>query len=164
MERSLADELAQTIARAEQIGAGHLVPLLRAARAGAINLAFVGRGTAAPMGRLKRSTRPMVLLVGDDDGAPTGPAGWPQAGTLLHWCSAAVVHSAGAEPRHYEAALAGALVHGRILLIETDSAREAEWLALVRRLRPGLPGLIVRVRLDAPAHPLLTAPAGTTIQ
>ena len=156
--------LADAIARAEQIGAAHLLPLLRAARAGAINLAFVGRGTAAPMGRLKRSLRPVVALVGDDDGAPTGPAGWPQAGTLIHWCAATVVHSAGAEPRHYEAALAGALVHGRMLLIETSTAREADWLALVRRLRPGLPGLIVRVRPDAPAHPRLTAPAGGAIQ
>jgi len=156
--------LAAAIARAEKIGATHLLPLLRAARAGQINVAVVGRGTAAPMGRLKRSTRPVVLLLGDDDGAPTGPAGWPQAGTLLHWCAATLVHSAGAEPRHYEAAGGAALAYGRVLVIETSTAREADWLALVRRLRPGLPGLIVRVRPDEPAHPRLTAPAGATIQ
>ncbi|HYE70098.1 MAG TPA: hypothetical protein VD932_01070 [Aquabacterium sp.] len=161
---STSADLAAAIVHAQQIGASHLVPLLRMVRTGAVNVAFVTRGTPAPMGRLKRSNRPAIALLGDDDAAPTGPAGWPQAERLVKWCGAAVVHSTGAKAEHYAAATALALAHRRLLLVETNTAMEPAWLALIQRLRPGLPGLIVRVRPGEPAHPMPSAPAGATIQ
>jgi len=164
MQHPLAAELAEAIVRAEQIGAAHLVPLLRAARAGVLNPLIVPRGTTAPMRRLKTSTKPALVLIGDDDDEPTGPAGWPQAVRLMRWCGVVVVHSTGAQVHHYKAAVDGALVCRRMLLVETNTATEPEWLALLRRLRPGLPGLIVRVRPGEAAHPRMTAPAGATIQ
>ena len=116
------------------------------------------------MRRLKAAARPVLVLVGDDDATPSGPADWPQAERLLRWCRYEVVHSTGAERGHYAAAVAGALVHRRALLIETATACEPAWLALLYRVRPCLPGLIVRVPVGRPAHPTLGPPPGVVVQ
>lgn len=158
-----AAELADAIAHAEQIGAGHLVPVLRMVRTGALEFVIAPRGGLVPMRRLKAAARPVLVLVGDDDATPSGPADWPQAERLLRWCRFGVVHSAGAERGHYAAAVSGALVHRRALLIETTTACEPAWLALIQRVRPCLPGLIVRVPGRA-AHPIQGAPPGVVVQ
>jgi hypothetical protein len=159
-----AAELANAIARAEQIGAGHLVPVLRMVRAGAMEFVIAPRGGLVPMRRLKAAARPVLVLVGDDDASPSGPADWPQAERLVRWCQFAVVHGAGAERGHYTAAASGALVHRRALLIETTTALEPAWLALIRRVRPCLPQLIVRVPEGRPAHPIQGVPPGVVVQ
>jgi hypothetical protein len=55
--------------------------------------------------QLRHVERPVIVLIGDDDHAPTGPNGWRCAGRLARWGKAATVHGAGGEPVHYEMAV-----------------------------------------------------------
>lgn len=157
-------ELAQTIVAAEQAGAAHIVPVLRMVRTGGLHFILPLRGATVPMRRLKTLDRPALVQIGDDDDTPTGPSGWPQAERLLRWCRFCVLHAAGAEPVHYAAAAMAALVHRRVLLIETTTAHERAWAALIRRVRPGQRGFIVRVPRGQPAHPIQGAPPGVVLQ
>ena len=97
---------------------------------------------------LLKSREPTVVIVADDDGASTGPAGWPQAEFLLRWAGSALLHGAGAEAGHYGMAVALAITGH--LLVETSSARLEEWRGLASRL--GVPSIAIRPRGGLP-HP-----------
>jgi hypothetical protein len=62
-----------------------------------------------------------------------------------------MLHAAGGEAEHYEAAVKRALLVKRLVLIETDSAHEDEWAKLFA-LR--MPTLCIRAPEDLP-HPKL---------
>jgi hypothetical protein len=117
----------------------HALPLFRAARDGLIGIVMPLRDTGW---RFLRQTddlnRPVVVLVGDDDHASTGPSGWKCARRLPEWAGAAIVHSAGGDPEHYRFALVTALGCGRLVLVETDTAHAAEWEELFRGRIPVL--------------------------
>lgn len=69
------------------------------------------------------------MLIGDDDYASTGPAGWNCAEIIIAWASCAVVHAAGPSAETYLEAAAGARVTGACALIETDAQHADDWVA-----------------------------------
>jgi hypothetical protein len=159
-----AAEIAGMIARAEQAGEPHIIPVLRAAAAGAIDAAFVSRGARISMRQLKSTGRPALAILGDDDHASTGPGDWPDAVRLIRWARFLILHGAGGEPMHYAAAVFAAQEHHRALLIETDTAHIEAWRVLIGGIRPNGLGLIIGTRAGAPPHPRMTAPAGVVMQ
>ena len=128
-----------------------VLPVLDAALAGRIEIVRPLRSSRAPMSLLRRADRPVVCWIGDDDDASTGPEGWRSAAQVTRWARAALVHGAGGEPQHYEAAVLGAEQHGRFLLIETSSRKVPGWL---RMLSPEKSVLIVVPRFGV-EHPVL---------
>lgn len=132
------------------------LPLIRAARLGLIALAAVPRGVPPRRRLLEETKRPVCVLIGDDDHASTGPGAWPGARWLSYWGRAAIVHAAGGEPEHYSIAVAATLAHGRLLLVETDTAHEAAWC---RFLGEGRRCPLLRiVPHDGRQHPAPRAP------
>jgi hypothetical protein len=77
-------------------------PLLEAVHAGRLAFAEAGRAwrPAATLRALDRTGKPALLLLGDDDETPTGPAGWPGVATALRWARAVVLHATGGLPEH----------------------------------------------------------------
>jgi hypothetical protein len=118
------DDIPGALALAHAV-APHLTPLIRAVGRG-IRLAGVPR--AAPFPReLLEYTRPVIAIVEDDDFRSTGPAGFPAAKRFAYWARREMVHASAAEARHYQLAVDAAMLHGRILLVETDSEHASEW-------------------------------------
>ncbi len=108
------------------------LPVFRAARDGLIHLVAPGRDATIPKRILDETRRPVVVLIGDDGHASTGPEGWRCAKRLRYWARGGIVHAAGGEPQCYALAVAGALALQRFVLVETDSAHEAAWTHLLR--------------------------------
>jgi hypothetical protein len=157
-------EILAAIDYAQRSGGAHLVPVLRAVRTAGLHFIMSPRGMAVSMRRIKTVNLPALVLLGDDDDTPSGPAGWPQAERLLRWCRFCVLHATGADPVHYARAAEAALLHDRALLIETTTAMEPAWVALIQRVRPGLPGLIFRVPRGQAPHPIQGSPPGVVLQ
>jgi hypothetical protein len=129
--------------------APHRLPLIRAARDGLINLIEPQRDATIPSRLLDDQRRPVVVLIGDDDHAPTGPAGWACARRLRYWGRAAMIHAAGGKTEHYETIVIGAALHQHTVLIETDTAHQAAWLAF---LQPHMGCMVIACR-PGDAHP-----------
>lgn len=130
-------EILAAIGAAQRSGGAHLVPVLRAVRTAGLHFIVAPRGMTVSMHRIKTMNRPALVLLGDDDDTPSGPAGWPQSERLLRWCRFCVLHAAGADAVHYARAAEAALLQQRALLIETTTAMEPAWAALIQRVRPG---------------------------
>ena len=122
-------DIPAAIATLQAAGALHRIPMLRALYAGRIAHFEAARNTSA--GAIKAFMRaaslPAVVLLGDDDHASTGPAGWPIARRLLRWARHVVIHGTGPKPEHYEAAVQTAEHVGRVLFIETASDAVGTW-------------------------------------
>ena len=149
-------EIARMIGQAELGGAGHYTPLLQRVMAGEMNACFPMRDTAMPpLYRLGKQGRPIVVIVGDDDYATTGPDGWACADKLRAWASFAIVHGTGAQRQHYEMAAVMATDVRRLLFIETSSAGAQQWAGFLRERTPELRfmGLLPS---DGP-HPVMPA-------
>lgn len=159
-------QMAEVAVRLEQAGAGHHVPLIRAAMAGALRFAVISPGSALPLRLLDmaRDSRPLAVILADDGDKPTGPDGFPQARRLLRWAAAILIHATGGEPIHYAAAAQATVLVRRFLLIETDTARQAAWCALRRAVAPRTPGAVLTVPPGALPHPHLAVPAGEAVQ
>ena len=123
-------------------------------RAGEIALIEVLRDGIVSCRQFERFTRPVVVLVGDDDHCSTGPLGWASARGLLHWARAGLVHASSASAASYRAAIDMAVHHRRLLLVETDTAHADEWSEAV--LRRQLPCVRV-LPTDGGAHPIAPA-------
>ena len=133
------NQCAMLIAHLQPGLAGQL-PLVRAAQAGHVRWIAHIRGTRVSPSLLE-SGEPTIIVIGDDDGAATGPAGWPQADRLLGWSASALLHGAGAEAEHYALAVMMAGL-GRHLLVETASTFLEGWRHCARRA--GVPALAIR--------------------
>lgn len=106
--------------------------LIEAVRDRKIDMVFAGDRTAAlPWGRIRKSRKPVLILVGDDDDNPTGPAGWRFAKKFTAWARGAIVHGAGAKREHYQIAVEGALECRQFVVIDTASRYAADWLELL---------------------------------
>lgn len=125
-------------------GLGHRLPLLEAVHAGQLAFAEATRGwrPVAAMRALDRTGKPALLLLGDDDESPTGPAGWPGAATALRWARAVVLHATGGLPEHYRLAVEMAAHHQRVVMVETTPEHGPAWLALARP-SPARPALLI---------------------
>jgi hypothetical protein len=143
-------QFATVIAHLSQSGYGFKVPLYRAAQGGMISLCEITRDGTPPLKRLDRTGRPMVILVGDDDYASTGPDGWVATRRLMYWTKAAIVHGSGGTAEDYCGAVAMAIQWGKLLLIETSSEHLMAWASAVQNAphritavfkRPTAPGV-----------------------
>ncbi len=101
--------------------------------------------------------RPTLILVGDDDDAPTGPDGWPTARRLMRWARVVVLHGTGAERWHYETSVNTAELCGRLLMVETSSAMLPAWMAATKRWAPAAGVQVLRVPEGLPPHPVTPA-------
>lgn len=155
-ELAKPDQIDRLIAAAATMNLPGRVELLRAVQSGAINLVETERHTAAPMQAIERSSRPVVMLLGDDDYASTGPSGWAAWERLSFWARGAMVHATGADAHSYRLAIGSALIQRRMLLIETDSAHAHAWGAA--RHKRNIPG----IGLVPPngVHPVMPTRAG----
>lgn len=110
--------------------------LLEAVRARSIDMAFASnRSAALPWGRIRKSPRPVLILIGDDDDTPTGPDGWLFARKFTSWARGAIVHGAGAKREHYELAVQGAVACRQFLVIDTASRHVTAWLGLLANVQ-----------------------------
>jgi len=135
-----AVEIADMIRRGEQAGAGFYTPMLQRVMRGELNVCLPQRDTAMPpLWRLGKKGRPVVCILGDDDYATTGPAGWACAGKVRAWAGGAIVHGTGGQPWHYDGAADTAMQVRRLLFIETSSAGAQQWAAFLRERTPALP-------------------------
>jgi len=112
------------MAYALTVGHDHMAPILGAALRGDIRLAIALRGINWQKTVLETS-RPTLLIVGDDDHQSTGPAAWP--GELREYAPAAMIHAAAADVPSYQLALKRCLEERRYVLVETSSTRLLEW-------------------------------------
>ncbi len=148
------EDIARVIGHAEMAGAGFYIPLLRRVMQGEISVCWPQRATVQPpFYRLSKLGRPLVVIVGDDDYATTGPGGWACADKLRTWATFAVVHGAGGKPEHYEMAAEMAVQVRRLLLIETSSEAAQDWAAYLFERSPKLPFMGV-LPPDGP-HPVM---------
>ena len=148
-------QLPGLIALYESAGAHHRVPLVRALIRGSIAFYEINRLTSR--GNAKRflaatTRRPAVALLGDDDHAATGPAGWPIAEKLLRWSRVVIVHGTGGEPWQYTEAVRLAGVYGTVAFVETSSAEAAAWVRLAQKANPG--AKIAEFRPTSGVHPI----------
>ncbi|MDI3307831.1 MAG: hypothetical protein QJR07_12085 [Acetobacteraceae bacterium] len=111
-----------------------------------------------------RDRRPFAVILADDGDNPTGPDGFPQARRLMRWAASIFIHATGGQPIHYAAAAQATVLMRRFLLIETDTAHEAEWCALRRAVAPRTPCVVLTVPPGAAPHPHLAVPAGGVVQ
>ena len=103
------------------------VELLRVVRNREIALVESDRKADVPERVLAETTKPLIVVLGDDDYQSTGPTGWAAVPGLLRWAKGALIHGTGADVPSYRAAIGMALLARRFLLIETDSAHAREW-------------------------------------
>jgi len=152
-------DIASTRAQIERVAAiiaavaPYQLPLLRAARDGLLALCGPTRAGSPPWRILESTRRPIIILIGDDDGESTGPAGWACAKHLRCWGKSAMVHAAGGLAEHYETAVSGAMTARRYILVETTSEHRAAW---ERLLAPGMPVLSIRPD-EGSSHPISPA-------
>lgn len=118
--------------------APHKLPLVRAAQLGLVNVIEPNRSAIIPKRMLEDTLRPNIILLGDDDYASTGPGGWACARRLRYWGKSAIIHAAGGEQAHYNAALTQALLVRRFVFIESDEAHRAAWERFFVRQMPTL--------------------------
>lgn len=152
------EQIDRLITHASMMNLPGRVELLRAARDGLVNLIDIDRDCAAPMKLLEASSRPVVVVIGDDDYRSTGPAGWAAWQRLSYWARGAMVHATGGDAASYRLAVVMAEMQRRFLLIETSSGRAHDWGGALHRRN------IQTIGLLSPdgAHPVL--PAGGALQ
>ncbi len=131
--------------------APHWLPLARAVRGGMIGLHVPRRETAGRFINTIIGPRPALVLVGDDDDASSGPAGWRCAERLARWARGGIVHGSGAEDAHYQLATAAAALFSRFALVECNSANHDAWASLF--LDQGVPVMGILPR-DGLPHPM----------
>lgn len=149
--RCSREKLAEAAMRADQAQQPGVAALMREVMRGDLALVSItDRAATIDLDEVRQKCRPTVLVVGDDDHASTGPAGWKCADAVAGWAASAVIHGAGATADTYIEAVAGARVTGACALIETDAAHATEW---TRRFA-GKPTLLILPRNGA--HPVET--------
>jgi hypothetical protein len=139
-------DLARAIVLAEAQGSLGFVHLARALAAGRI--AFDPISPTTSSSRFKAFTRltkgrAAVISIGDDDGMDRGPGGWPIARRCVAWASSIMIHGAGAEIAHYEAAIVAAELKHRSLVIECGSATLSAWIELVANSPHRRPTIVI---------------------
>jgi len=152
------DGLALAVARLQGGPCEHAIPVVRAVARGEIVLALMPRHSPdLSLSALKRAGLPALVIAQDDDFADTGPAGFPPARKALRWAAAAIIHATGGKPEHYAQAVEVAKRHGSCVLVETSSARAAEWAALAQRATLPRRARVLTLLPTEGAHPVMPA-------
>jgi hypothetical protein len=156
----LAD-LARTITLTEQAGSIGTAHLMRALASGRIALLpLLPKESSSKFKAWTRLTkhRPAVALIGDDDGFDRGPVGWAQARRAVAWARSVMLHGAGAELFHYEAAIMAAELFHRTLIVECGTATLPAWIDLVKAAHHAPRTLIIQPHDGV--HPLAVRKEG----
>ena len=151
-QKCTRENLANAVMVAEQAGQQGTAELLRASMTGGIGLVFTTIRTAPlSAAELGAAKGPVIVVIGDDDYASTGPAGWACAASIAAWAGCAVIHAAGATAETYREAVMGAYLVGSAVLVETDSTHAETWAELFR------PKPVLMVLPMDGAHPIMPA-------
>jgi hypothetical protein len=149
------DDLPEAIRLNEAAGAIGQAHLLRALRQGrSAYFPLLPDSSSSKFKAFIRAAgqRPAIVLIGDDDGFDRGPQGWSLTDRAIAWARHIMIHGAGAEIVHYEAAVFAAQLAGRCLVVECSSATLPAWIALARMAAHRPPTLIIEPRNGI--HPL----------
>ena len=142
-----SDAISKVVALLQQAG----VTAFQAAALGVIALITAERGGRVSIRHLRTFKRPVLVLIGDDDHASSGPSGWPNVQRLLRWSAGVIVHAGPGHPEHYAAAVEDAVTFRQVVFVETSAEYANVWLKAVP---PGR-----RTHLLVPAngvHPVLS--------
>ncbi|MCX7380031.1 MAG: hypothetical protein NT133_01130 [Alphaproteobacteria bacterium] len=118
-----------------QAGDGAHLELLLAVKRREIAFAMLLRGEVPPMGALKRSGKPTIVLIGDDDYRTSGPTGWAGLRPLMRWARFGLVHAAGADVATYRHALRLVRRERRLVMVETAASAHTAWRVLFNAFR-----------------------------
>jgi hypothetical protein len=149
-----SERLNRAILLAVQAGSIGVAALLRAVRDGRIALFICQPENASDFKTwaAKTAGQPVVCLVGDDDGLERGYVAWRgYAFRMFRWSDRVLVHAAGADVAHYEAAILAAEEGDRVLVIETGSIQAERWLQALATV-PRRPTLLIWPKEDV--HPI----------
>ena len=126
-------------------GPEHLRHVYRAVRDGAVTFGFVTQRS----GRFAFPSRlPVIAIFGDDLDEALGPAGFHRKSVrrFVASCAGAVVIACDAQPPLYHAAAAAVVLRRNVVLVETRSEHEADWIDLIRSIKPDIRMLVGTVR------------------
>lgn len=133
-------------------GPEHLRPFYRAVRDAGISFATVLQHA----GRFSfPSDKPVIALLGDDMHEALGPAGFNRKSVrrFVATCAVAVVVACDAQPRFYAmAAHAAVCLRCNVVIVETRSEHEVDWIDLIRSIRPDIRMLVGTVRPETEAR------------
>ena len=136
-----------------------LLPLLGAVAQG-LGLVVVQARETSPSA-LRRALdavrEPAAVLLDGDDYQPGAPADWRCTRAALGWARAAMIHGAGGERQHYEAAALAAALTGRLLIVHCSSAETIAWAEQMAAAR--LCTMVITTRPGV-VHPQPMAPTG----
>lgn len=155
--RTWAD-LPAGIVAAEQAGAPGLAHLLRALRTGRIAFLPLSPGCSNTYFKTfvaQTKNRPTLVLIPDDNYEDSGPGAWVTAERALRWAANIMLHAAGAELFHYEAAVQAAQLSRRLLLIEASTTTAEKWADLIGAAGKRRTTLLIWPKEGA--HPILPA-------
>ncbi len=107
------------------------MPVATALRDGLLDLVMPRRADRAPLPAMRRSSRPVLVWIGDDNELTSGPEGWRCALAVTRWAKGAVIHAAAGEAEHYRIVVRGTLIERRFVLIETASQHALAWSRLL---------------------------------
>lgn len=127
-----AANINRAIAFAEQSGQPGVAELYRAVLAGDFGLVPITRRDMQIATADLAAPVPMLILIGDDDYASTGPAGWQCSSILAQWAHAAVIHASGATAETYREGVKAARICRRAVLVETSTDKASAWAELFR--------------------------------
>ncbi|PZP41678.1 MAG: hypothetical protein DI601_20500 [Azospirillum brasilense] len=160
-------EISAAIAQLSASPYAFSVPIPRAALAGELSALWLLQGGRIPARFLDHTRGPTVITIAGDPASGTpapAPDAFDQAQRLLGWAAFVLIHATGGMEFQYRMVVDATRQFRRVLLIETATAREDDWLALVReeakrRCAKGqvLPGLALSARLRGGIHPITGA-------
>jgi hypothetical protein len=125
------------------------VPLFQSVLDGRINLIQPKRNGLLTKEILEKSSRPLIVLISDDDYQSIGPSGWSCAFSLKSWGQSAIIHAAAGEAKHYSYAVTIALMMKRLVLVETSTKFQMAWQSF---LTPHMSTLTIQTK-DNFQHP-----------
>jgi hypothetical protein len=117
--------------------APHLAAVLDIVEAGKLSLAIVFR--EPPAVTLGAVQKPLLVLVADDDDAPSGPQRFQQADLrdAFQQARGAIIHTGAAAASAYAQAAVRAHRNGVAVLVESTPAHAQAWQEAISAMAPG---------------------------